>query len=244
MKRLLLVLFLIGRFATSLLAQEFTIKSLETTSENLILYYDLIDTVKSRTYTVSVFSSKDNFLNPIQKVKGDVGLEVKPGGNRKIVWSSKEELGPAFRGELELEVRGRVYVPFVKFNDFQKGMVFKRGKATTLTWAGGNRQNILNFKLYQGDDLITVIPNVANSGSFDMVIPGSVKPRDSYYFIIADSKNKDQMMITPEFEVKRKVPLLVKIIPMAIVAGAVVYFLPKPAPTAVENPADPPGTTN
>ena len=243
MKRLMTAILMMG-LATPLWAQEFTIKSLETTPESLILYYDLIDTVKSRTYTVSVFSSRDNFLNPLVKLRGDVGLEVKPGENRKIVWSSKEELGPVFKGEMELEVRGRVYVPFVKFNDFEKDRTFKRGKATTLTWAGGNRENILNFKLYQGENLITVIPNVANSGSYDLVIPTSVKPGTGYHFIIADSKNKDQMMITPQFNVKRKLPLLVKAIPILLVGGAIYFLLPKPAPAEVESPVDPPGSVN
>ena len=163
-------------------AQEFSIKKIELTSESVILYYDLIDTVKNRTYTINVFTSRDSYLTPIQKVKGDAGLEVRPGANKKIVWSSKEELGPTFHGDIELEVRGRVYIPFVKFEGFQDGQVFKRGKAKTLTWAGGTRQNILNFTLYKGEEYIDVIPNVANSGSYDMILPTSVKPGSGYFF--------------------------------------------------------------
>jgi hypothetical protein len=217
---------------------------MEITPESLSIYYDLIDTTKNHVYTVMVFSSKDNFLNPLQKVKGDVGLEVRPGSNRKVIWNAKEELGPTFKGEMELEVRGRVYVPFIKFNDFSEGRVFKRGKSTALTWAGGTRQNILNFKLYKGEELVTVIPNVANSGSYELTLPTSVKPGEGYHFVVADSKNKDQMMITPKFAVRRKVPLLLKALPVIMIGAAIPLLLPEPAPKELESPLDPPGAKN
>lgn len=205
-------------------AQEFSIKRIELTNESLILYYDLIDTVKARTYTINVYSSKDSYLAPLQKIKGDAGIEVKPGTNKKIIWNSKEELGSAFRGEIELEVRGKAYIPFIKFDGFQDDQVFKRGKARTLTWSGGTRQNILNFAIYKGDKYVDVISNVSNSGTTDMIIPMSVKPGKGYYFMVADSKNKDQVMKTNTFTIKPKVPLGLKILPIAAV-GAVIYFI-------------------
>src|SRR6478609_6851435 len=174
-------------------AQEFSIKKIELTSQSVILHYDLIDTVKSRIYTIHVYSSKDSYLAPLQKIKGDAGLEVRPGQNKKIEWSSKEELGAAFHGDIELEIRGRVYIPFIRFEGFQDGQVIKRGKPKTITWSGGTRQNILNFTLYKtdpkGDRYVEVIPNVANSGTYDLIIPTSVKSGKGYYFLVSDSKN-------------------------------------------------------
>lgn len=225
-------------------AQEFSIKKIELTSESVILYYDLIDTVKNRTYTINVFTSRDSYLTPIQKVKGDAGLEVRPGANKKIVWSSKEELGPTFHGDIELEVRGRVYIPFVKFEGFQDGQVFKRGKAKTLTWAGGTRQNILNFTLYKGEEYIDVIPNVANSGSYDMILPTSVKPGSGYYFLVSDSKNKDQVMKTNSFGVKRKISLGAKIVVFALIGASIPLIIGPPAPENIDEPPGSPESKN
>ncbi len=223
-------------------AQEFNIKQVELSSEGVIIYYDLKDTTKNRLYAVNVFTSRDNFLNPLLKVKGDAGLEVRPGINKKIVWDTKE-FGPTFRGDVEIEVRGKVYVPFVRFNNLYKSI--KRAKATTLTWTGGTRQNILNFSLYnKNDELVTVIPNVANSGSYEMVLPKSVKPGSDYYFIVVDSKNKDQMMKTSSFAVKRKVKLVFKIVPILVAGGLVYYLLPDKGPDPLSNPVDPPGNSN
>ena len=224
--------------ASMAIAQEFAIKQVELGADGVAIYYDLNDTTKSRFYSIHVFTSRDNFLNPLLKVKGDAGLEVKAGLNRKIVWDTKE-YGPTFRGDVEIEIRGKVYVPFVRFSNAYKSI--KRGKSTPLTWTGGTRQNILNFSLYNSnDELMTVIPNVANSGNYDMVIPKSVKPGSGYYFIVGDSKNKDQMMKTSVFAVKRKVKLVYKILPALLVGGAIYYFLPDSGPEVLDGPGDPP----
>src|SRR5688572_27226250 len=178
--RLIPVLFLahFGR------AQDFHIKSLELTKENIIIYYDLVDTTKSRVYTINVYSSHDKYTAPLQKVNGDVGLEVRPGENKVITWNAKQELGETYRGELNLEIKGRVYIPFIQFNHFEDGRVMKRGKAETLTWTGGTRQNILNFAIYKGDKYMGIIPNVANTGSHDIVLPKNIAPGKGYHFIV------------------------------------------------------------
>ena len=239
-----ILLFIFWAITLTATGQEFSIKKIELTGESVILHYDLIDTVKNRTYTINVITSRDSYLAPIQKVKGDAGLEVRPGVNKKIVWSSKEELGPTFHGDIELEIRGRVYIPFVKFEGFQDGQVFKRGKAKTLTWAGGTRQNILNFTLYNGEEYIDVIPNVANSGSYDMVLPTSVKPGKGYYFLVSDSKNKDQVMKTNSFGVKRKISLGAKIVTFVLIGAAIPLLIGPPAPKDIDGPPPSPESKN
>lgn len=207
-------------------AQEFSIKKVEVAGDMVRVYYDLMDTDINRTYTISLFSSKDNFISPLDKVNGDIGLEVKPGGNKVITWNAMTELGNDFDGEVALEVRGRVYIPFVRLDGLQK--TIKRGKINELTWTGGTQQNILNFDLYKGDEKITSFPNIANVGHYTMTLPTSVKTGKGYRFKITDSKNKDQIVYSKEFAVKPKFPLLLKIAPIALIGGAVYFFLPKP----------------
>jgi len=249
MKRIQLSAFGILIVTTSLQAQEFTIRKVEFTPETIVLHYDLLDTAKGHTYTISVYSSTNNFNTALQKVKGDVGMEVRPGYNKKIAWSSKEELGSTFKGDVELEIRGRVYVPFIKFDGFQEEQVIKRGKVRTITWSGGTTRNLLNFNLYrkgkEEDEYIDVIPNIPNTGSYDMIIPKSVKPGKGYYFLINDSKNKDQAIRTQPFQVKRKVPLSLTLAPV-IAVGAAGYLFLKPSSKTVEleGPPDVPGSSN
>jgi len=235
MKKLLVLLTgLIPGFAFS---QSFSITKVEQIADKVNIYYDVIDP-ENRGYTVSVFSSRDNFITPLEKVSGDVGLEVKSGGNKKVVWSAKEELGNDFNGKVSLEIRGRVYIPFVRLDNMYKNM--KRGKPYEFTWTGGTQQNILNFDLYRGDTKITSFPNIANVGHTTLTLPSTTKASGGYKFKITDSKNKDQIVFSPQFVVNRKIPLLLKAVPVILLGGAI-YGITKAnkGPQNIPDPATP-----
>ena len=205
-------------------SQDFLVKRLEAAQGKVNIYYDLVDTL-ARGYTINVYSSRDNFIAPLQKITGDAGLEVKPGLNKKIVWDAPAELGPAFEGKVALEVRGRAYIPFVRFDRFEEYKALKRGKTYMINWTGGTPQIILHFELYKGEKKVGVnFTDVANTGKYKMTLPTSVKPGKDYTFKITDTKNKDEIVYTGKFAVKPKVPLVVKALPVLGV-GALVYLL-------------------
>ena|SRR5882762_596961 len=210
-------------------AQDIIIKRVELENEKVYLFYNLIDSTRGRNYTVNLYSSRDNFINPLQKLQGDVGLEVVPGNDRKIEVNVKEEFGAAFEGKLAFELRAKVYIPFIRldgFNDYKK---FKRGKPYELHWSGGRPQNVLNFELYRGENKITAFTNIANAGKYNLVFPPDTKPGSNYRFRISDSKNRDEIVNTGAFTIARKFPLLLKALPVIAVGGAL-YFVTKPKP--------------
>lgn len=194
-------------------SQRFLIDKIEHAGDNIVLYYQLIDSISNRSYTINVYSSLDNYINPLTKVTGDLGLEIKPGGNRKITWLAKEELGPDFTGEVSLEVRGKIYIPFVKLDGFDDYKKFKLKKNYKITWTGGRENQVMNFDLYRGDKKITTFPNIANVGQYNLKFE-NVKPGGKYSFRISDIRNKDDVVVTEPFKIKRKVPLLVKLLPI------------------------------
>ena len=225
-------------------AQEFKINKVEMTPETIILHYNLLDTTKDRAYVVNVYSSRDQFIAPLQKVKGDMGIGVRPGANKRIEWNSKEELGAEFEGGFELEIRGRVYIPFIAFENLPEGTTFKKGVAKKLTWTGGSKQ-YLNFLLYKdGKQTDIIFPNISNSHEYDIVMPKSIKPGKGYSFVVTDSKNKDQVMKTSTFQVKRKYPLVLLAAPVAAIGAGIYFLLPKKTPTDLEGPLPPPDDTN
>lgn len=234
-------LMLLGAVAVG---QEFSINQVELTGDHLKVHYDLIDTTKGRTYTVYVYSSRDNFLSPLTKLAGDAGLEVRPGSNKTIDWSIGQELGSSFEGDVELEVRGHVYVPFIRFNGFGSQASYKRGIPFIVKWSGGTRQNILNFQLYKDKKLVHTFSNVANASEYKVLLPTSVKPGDDYYFRVADAKNSDQVVISPTFKIKRKVALVWKIVPFVLVSAAIPFLLPKKGPEEIGGPPNEPGNPN
>jgi hypothetical protein len=225
MKRCISIFFL-AAILSSCYSQDFTINKVEYKNQKVLLHFSIIDTVATRTYTISLFSSRDNFTVPLQKVSGDIGLEVPPGGKKIVSWDVAAEYGNAFSGKIGLEIRGRVYIPFVRLENIKRDdVIIKRGKPYQITWTGGSPQNILNFELYRGDKRQFVFPNIANVGHHAFVFPTSIKPGKNYHFKITDSKNKDEIVLTRSFSVRRKVPLLLKAVPILVIGSVVGYLM-------------------
>jgi len=222
----LTIFLIIG--ALSGLAQDFKIKKLEQVGDNINLYYDLIDSVENsrRSYSISLYSSRDSYTSPLTKVTGDVGQIVKPGGNRKITWNAKEELGADFEGKVGLEVRGKEFIPFLKIDGFNAKKAWKRGVKEDVTWSGGRANSLINFELYKNGKFVSAPhTSIATSlGKYSILIPKNAKPGSGYSFRIADSKNKEEYIFTDEFTIHRKIPLAAKAIAFVGV-GAAVYFL-------------------
>lgn len=241
MKKLRHILsFLFWLILTTGLAQEFAIKKFEVAEDKLNVYYDLKDSVSGHTYTVRVYSSKDSYTDPLTKVMGDVGQEVKPGVNRKITWNAKEELGTDFEGKISLQVRGKLYVPFIHFDRFKEHEVYKKGKEFDILWKGGRPSSLLNFELERDGKFVQApFTNVPNLGNYTAKIPASVKPGSGYRFKITDSKNKEEYIYTNEFTVKRKVPLGLTLAPVMVIGGVgLVLYLTREKD--IEDPPQPP----
>lgn len=229
-------LVLIGFIAP---AQEFTITKVELLEQSIVVHYDLLDTARNKAYVIYAYSSKDQFLNPLQKVSGDVGPEIRPGKNKRLEWRAKEELGDTFEGGVEIEIRGRLYVPFIRIENLSQGVSVRRGVKKKLVWSGGRTQ-YLNFNLVRDEKIIETITNIPNTREYDLLLPTSIKPGKNYYFIVTDSKIKDQVYKSNMFHVKRKVPLLLKVVPGAAIVAAALLLAPKSKNRELEKPLPPP----
>jgi hypothetical protein len=205
-------------------AQRIELKSIEIKEGKLQIRYNLIDTIAGKFYSIRLYSSADGFLNPLEKTQGDIGLEVKAGGEKIISWTFQQELPKEFEGKVAVEIRAKVFIPFINTESINQYKVFKRNRGYNLTWKGGTPQNVLNFDLLDGNKKVITFPNVANVGHHSFEFPSHIKPGKGYRFRISDTKNKDEVVFTNEFIIKRKVPLLVKIVPVLFI-GAGIYLL-------------------
>jgi hypothetical protein len=201
--------------------QDLRLSYLEFKGNKVLVHYSLNDSIAGRRYTVRLYSSNDNFLNPLQQISGDVGLEVKPGVDNKIVWNAGQELGASFQGKLSLEIRGRVFIPFINTESINQYKVFKRGRKYNITWSGGSPQNVLNFELYRKDRKVAIFPNIANVGHHTIEFSNHIKPGKGYVFKISDFKNKEDLVYSEPFRIKRRIPLFLKVIPLGALAYGV-----------------------
>lgn len=212
-------LLLITAFLMNLAAfgQTVIIKKIELAGEKIIVHYDLEDSNPGNEYKLDLYASKDNFASPLTKVRGDIGAEVKPGVNKKVEWNVREEIG-GYKGRITLELRGKVYVPFVKLLNFGEKNSYKRGKSFTIAMKAGNT-NPIHVELYKGSQRISGENNHPNNGSYVLSIPSSAKPGKDYRIKITDSKNSDELIYSPLFKVKPKLPLLLKVLPVLAIGG-------------------------
>jgi hypothetical protein len=202
---------------SALLAQNVSIKKVELAGDKVIVYFDLEDSNSSNAYLLNLYASKDNFVAPLTKVKGDVGPEVKPGANKKVEWSILEEYG-TYKGRITLELRGKVYVAFAKITNFDTEKSYKRGKQYDILWrASGN--NPVNVEFFKGSTRVQGEMNHSNNGDYILHIPANAKPGKDYRVKITDTKNTDEVVFTPYFKVVPKIPTALKAVGALVLIG-------------------------
>jgi hypothetical protein len=203
-------------------AQNLDIDFIEFTGRNVVVHYTLDDGANSnRQFLVQLYSSQDNFSVPLTKVTGDVGSEVSSGVDKKIVWDITKELGN-YKGTLSLELRGRVYVPFVKIKDIREEQVFKRGKNYPVNWTSGNLSGQVNIELFNEDEeRIWGENNVPNVGKFDWYIQGNIKKGSNYRLKFTNAKDRNDVVYSQPFTIKPKIPFIVKAGGVMVVAAVV-----------------------
>lgn len=193
-------------------SQNLDIKSVSMKGNDIIINYDLLDDDLTHKYTLRLYSSQDNFVQPLANVEGDVGIDQSVGGNKQIIWHAKDELGDDFKGDVSLELKGKLYIPFVTLNNFEDITSMKRSRPYNVTWAAGRGSNVLTFDLFNGkNEIVHTYTNIANVGEYQLEIPKDVKPRKNYRFRITDQRNKEDVVFTPYFTIRRKVPLAAKV---------------------------------
>lgn len=200
-------------------AQSVTISKVELAGDKIIVHYNLENSNPTSNFLLNLYESRDNFATPLAKVAGDVGSEVKPGSNKKIEWNIRQEYGN-YKGKLALELRGKVYVPFVKLQSFAVASSYKRGKAHDIVWQPGNTDPV-NIELFKGKERIQGSMSQANNGSFVLNIGSSVKTGSDYHLRFSSTKNNDEVFTTHDFKIKPKIPMLLKVLPVIIIGGGV-----------------------
>lgn len=217
--KLLVALILCSLLTLTARGQTVTIKNIELAGQKVIVHYDLEDSNPNNEYSLGLYASRDNFSTALLRVTGDIGTEITPGTDKKVIWNVAEELGN-YKGRLSLELRGKVFTPIVKLQQFDIDKKYKRGKSYPLKWKPGN-SNPVNIELFKGGQRISGEVNHPNSGSSLLSIPSDAAKGDDYRLKITDTKNPDGIIYSGTFSVVPKIPMLLKVlVPVALVGGA------------------------
>src|SRR5690349_10467615 len=197
-------------------AQTVTLRKVELVMDKVIVTYDLDDNNPNNEYLLNLYASRDNFAAPLKNVSGDVGPDIKPGAGKRIEWLIMQEYGP-YKGKLSLEVRGKVFVPVARLQNFDVKKTYKRDSNHDLSWKPGN-SNPINIELFKGGQRISGDMNVPNNGGHPFYFPKNAKPGKDYRLKITEQKNPDEVAYSPYFKVGPKIPPYLKVAPV-LVAG-------------------------
>jgi hypothetical protein len=182
----------------------------EVRGEKVIVNYDL-DLGTTGKYKISLYSSHNNFETAVNRVTGDVGDGVTAGKNKQLVWNSKAELGN-FKGKLIFEVRAELILPLAFIASTHSA---RRGKVLSIKWKGGDTRKGVKLELLDGGVVTSSLGTTPNRAAFDWTIPANQKIGNDYQVRIT---NANEIVTTQPFSIKHRIPLLVKLIPLVIVA--------------------------
>ena len=234
MTRAPFLLLIVCCFCLNLSGQQIAnISASQLNDHTIRVSYDLQGEVPGQLYTVSLFSSINQYTLPMEYVEGYVGENVQAGLNNYIDWDLRREL-VAFEGSLNFEVRAELtFTPISLVFPERAGI--KRGKKHLITWKGTNTNEKVDIQLLREGREIGTIVNTINDGQYEWDVPNSTKPGKGYTVKVS-STSSSQTDTGEEFAIRRKIPLLVKLIPIAIITPVVIELMqedpvtPRPLP--------------
>jgi len=200
-----------------LLAQEVSDFTYQLVEGKIEINYTLSGQSSDR-YEVSLYNSLDNFAVPLTLVSGDIGMDIIPGKNKNITWDAKSELGE-FKGNLSLKLKTR-FIPFITF-DITKGAKFKRGKSQDISWKS-SKANKLKLELYQGNNKVSDLTRSSSANNYNWAIPKKMALGENYK---VKATANGRYAYSEAFSIKRKVPIILWVIPAVAVIGGTVAVI-------------------
>ncbi len=232
MRRLLFFMAAVA-ISTISAAQQVSNVHAELSGSNVKITYDLLSDSPSSLFEVNLYSSVDNFSAPLKLVTGDVGKSIKPGKGHTILWKIQEELG-TYKGEITWEVRALLLGDYYTITNPTSYSKIKKGKTLMINWQGGNPAEKVEVQLLRSGFLVSKInDNLPNQGSYNWLIPKTMKPSKDYHVKIINTSNTQFAGISKSFKIGGKFPVALVIIPSVAVIGAVAYLATQKPPVVI-----------
>jgi hypothetical protein len=208
----------------TVLGQTITNVRAETSGDVIYIYYDLQGTAEGQLYQVTLYSSHNDMAQPLTYVSGDAGPNVQAGATKKIEWQAKKEI-LRFNGQLTFEVQASLLSSPLRIKSPALATAYKRGKSYPLAWEGGMAGENVRLELFQGTAKVNDIARVNNNGTYTWSIPAATPLGNNYKIKVSSVDKPDNTYLSESFAIKRKVSTVVKVLPVAILAGAAVYLV-------------------
>ena len=206
----------------------------EVAGEKIIITYDIAGSQPDDSYNISLYSSQDKYTAPLTRVTGDVGKKIKEGKNKRIEWDAPSEFN-GIKGTLLFEVHAELVAKLTLQNSIDHA---RRGKVVPIAWRGGDQHTPVKIELMKDNVVVGIIGTIKDKRTTDWKIPAHQKTGKDYHFRLTNGK---ESINSKTFSIQPKVPLLVKVIPVAG-AGVAAFLLlsgkKDKGPTELATPPD------
>jgi hypothetical protein len=202
--------------------------------ERVTITYDLNHTDGSRKFNVVLYSSHNNYGSPVVSLTGHVGENVLPGKTKRVAWEVRKDLPPDFDTDVVIKVKATEAIRPLAATPLAR-KAYKKGQQIQVQWQGGRPTDKLNIELLKdGAVQQKLAENVNNSQAFTWSVPKEMKGK-GYSLKISNAAEQSSSDL---FRIRRKVPLVFIIAPVALIGGAVALLGggEKPGETASDLP--------
>ena len=210
--------------------------------EKMVITYDLRFTDANQKFKIVLYSSQDNYSQPLMLVTGDTGENVLPGKVKRVVWDAKSVLPTYFDGDIRIKIKAsKMAAPKLIFDPLTL-KTYKRGRTISIKWTGGYATDMVIIELYKEKTFnLLVADKMNNTAAYEWKMPKSVKGRN-YTLRITNAARPDEQAESQAFRVKPSVPFLVKILPILAAGGIIALSSgdsPGPHDTPLPGPVNP-----
>ena len=197
----------------------------------VIINYDL-KADSNAAFVIELYGSHNNYSVVVRLAQGDVGNSIKPGVQKRIEWDIKKDLKD-YKGEIIFELHADpAILPWVIVQPSLKTGL-RRGKAGTILWLGGKPTQDVSLELYQGTNLVQAITSspVANTKKYEWALPAKMKTGGGYTIKLSSGK---EGVTSATFKINSKIPLYIKLLPIAVIGGLIPVIFKKPPPPVID----------
>ena len=107
-------------------------------------------------------------------------------------------------------------------------LIQKQKRTYQLEWKGGVKNEPLDLTLYKKDSNVHVVYSIKNEGSYSFKVPKDITKGSAYTYKLAPRTRLENSVVSRQFEVKGRIPMLISVgVPLALVGGGLYYLMSK-----------------
>ncbi len=233
MKHVFIFLALIAPFWVQ--AQKITDISITEEGDKYKISYMLTGDFPEQTFEVLIYTSVDEFKQPLQQITGDVNRKNIRPGKKEALWDAKKEY-KMYEGSFQLKIVANIISNY-SITAPSKGDVLKRGKNFQISWSGFKPGTPVKIMLTDPSGDTREIAGYETGNSYMWKVKG--KPGKGATIKVAAVDDASASAKSSTFEVKRAIPLAAQLGTAAGVAGVAAWYILKPP--VLEPLPEPPG---